>query len=115
MNDVSPLVSTVKLPDNKHGGSGMKKLIASAWEAQQISFESYKDGALVHSYSSYAVNTTDPLWIGLNWSGIDSLVISSTGDQWIMDDFTSSVVPIPAAVYLFASGLGLLGWFRRKA
>jgi hypothetical protein len=26
----------------------------------------------------------------------------------------SSVVPIPAAVYLFASGLGLLGWLRHK-
>jgi hypothetical protein len=27
----------------------------------------------------------------------------------------SSVVPIPAAVWLFGSGLGLLGWFRRRA
>jgi hypothetical protein len=26
----------------------------------------------------------------------------------------SSVVPIPAAVWLFGSGLGLLGWFRRR-
>jgi hypothetical protein len=25
-----------------------------------------------------------------------------------------SAIPIPAAVYLFASGLGLLGWFRRR-
>jgi hypothetical protein len=28
---------------------------------------------------------------------------------------SSALVPVPAAVWLFGSGLGLLGWFRRRA
>ena len=30
-------------------------------------------------------------------------------------DVAASVIPIPAAVWLFASGLGLLGWMRCRA
>ncbi len=28
---------------------------------------------------------------------------------------TAAVVPIPAAVWLFGSALGVMGWMRRKA
>jgi hypothetical protein len=31
-----------------------------------------------------------------------------------IDNVNANVVPIPAAVWLFGSGLGLLGWFRRR-
>jgi hypothetical protein len=34
--------------------------------------------------------------------------------SWTGDSITLNAVPIPAAVYLFGSGLGLLGWFRRR-
>jgi hypothetical protein len=34
--------------------------------------------------------------------------------NFTLTSFSISVVPIPAAVWLFGSGLGLLGWFRRR-
>ena len=39
----------------------------------------------------------------------------SGGDYAGVTTFTVQVVPIPAAVWLFGSALGLLGWLRRKA
>jgi hypothetical protein len=32
----------------------------------------------------------------------------------MLDNIAASVVPIPAAVWLFGSGLGLLGWMRKN-
>jgi len=46
---------------------------------------------------------------GLLWN--DS---SSGGGPRVETVMFSSAIPIPAAVWLFGSGLGLLGWFRRR-
>jgi hypothetical protein len=75
----------------------------SAYVEQEISFEGYRNGALVLSSGAYTLDTVTPQWIGLGWSGIDTLVIyNSSGTQWAMDDFT---VPEPATLSLFGSAL----------
>jgi hypothetical protein len=86
----------------------------SAWVDQDIFFEGYSDGELIHTSSVYQLTTTAPLWIGLDWSGIDQLVITKSAIHLVMDDLTYNVVPIPAAVWLFGSALAGLGWLRRK-
>ncbi|MDG2154841.1 MAG: PEP-CTERM sorting domain-containing protein [Gammaproteobacteria bacterium] len=39
---------------------------------------------------------------------------SGSEDVKLQGDLSAFVVPVPAAVWLFGSGLGLLGWMRRK-
>ncbi|MDP6616820.1 MAG: DUF1566 domain-containing protein [Gammaproteobacteria bacterium] len=47
--------------------------------------------------------------------GVGSYKFSSYYALAVHDgDIAASVVPIPAAVWLFGSGLGLLGWMRRR-
>jgi hypothetical protein len=82
----------------------------SVYVDQEISFEGYRNGALVRSSGAYTLDTLAPQWISLNWSGIDTLVIyNSSGTQWAMDEFT---VPEPATLALF--GGSLLGLFASR-
>lgn len=83
----------------------------SAWLDQEISFEGSRDGQVLYaSATSYVLDTTTPQWIGLDWSGIDTLVIyNSSGTQWAMDEFT---VPEPASAALV--GIALMGMMRAR-
>jgi len=57
-----------------------------------------------------------------DWLLLESFQVSSTcpltpcfvPEISLLDDISVSAVPIPAAVWLFGSGLGLLGFLRRK-
>ena len=70
---------------------------------------------------NYLLSTTpsgeNTSYCGLTCDTIDDLGAFTTdfeGSGIASPYWTLTVVPIPAAAYLFVSGLGLLGWFRRR-
>ncbi len=63
-----------------------------------IAFEFDNDG--------WRLPTSDG-WVGRGW-----LLPPGSVDDWLV---TATVVPVPAAAWLFGSALGLLGWMRRRA
>lgn len=97
-----------------------------SFPAAQAVFKGFRDGEQVYFYQMHLPLLNTPggrpepgglPFIDFNWTNIDSLYIQ--GDQInsgyeSMDNFTYSVVPIPPAVWLFGSALGLTGVMRRK-
>jgi hypothetical protein len=72
-------------------------------------------------YTAATRTVTDTNWhtetFGAEWSNLVQIDIYIVGGQQgsvSIDNFSAAVVPVPAAVWLFGSGLGLLGWFRRR-
>ncbi|MCP3908415.1 MAG: VPLPA-CTERM sorting domain-containing protein [Gammaproteobacteria bacterium] len=65
---------------------------------------------------------TDSSWhtesaFGAQWSDLTSVgiyITSGVPQTLTIDNFSASIVPIPAAVWLFGSALAGLGWLRRK-
>lgn len=90
----------------------------SAWLDQEISFEGSRGGRLLYrTDTSYVLDTAAPRWIGLAWSGIDTLAIyNSSGTPWAMDDFTlgANAVPEPATPALAGIALSGLALARRR-
>jgi len=92
------------------------------------------DGKQIHQFTLTLRTTdlsviTDNLLINTVNLGLDSFEPDQSGFYIILrnpglgiiqilasiDSYSATVVPIPAAVWLFGSGLGLLGWMKRKA
>lgn len=72
-------------------------------------------GTVTQSLTAGGHITFDASWAGLTSIDVEFNTTSGPGFSLIgVDNIKLQAVPVPAAVWLFASGLGLLGWVRRK-
>jgi hypothetical protein len=87
-------------------------LIISAYDSEMNLLESYNITSLANISTPGEVDGGG--FRGVTRNSFDISYFEVYGYVPVVDDLTFSVVPIPAAVWLFGSGLGLLGWMRRK-
>jgi hypothetical protein len=80
----------------------------TAFTAGDVVIDIYTTAGLV-SGASETMTITDT---GANIAYVIAEGVSP--DAVGFDNLVANTVPIPAAVWLFGSGLGLLGWFKRR-
>jgi hypothetical protein len=56
----------------------------------------------------------ETVMFGSEWLGLTNIEFSAYGCCALVDNIVVSNVPVPAAVWLFGSALGGLGWMRRR-
>jgi len=67
----------------------------------------------IELYFPYTISQYDNM--PATWDGTTLVFSNTVPPPEFHYDITFTAVPIPAAVWLFGSALGLLGWMRRKA
>lgn len=100
---------------------GSLQFHAGTWEVNNFSNET--SGQVLYlkkgTIDFLRVSWDEPTLTGLTEVAIGASVqekfqLGPNPIRWV-ESGTLTAVPIPAAVWLFGSGLGLLGWFRRKS
>ncbi len=96
--------------------AGLNFSLDSIWLGGAIFMQGFVAGGDTVTDTFFSFNQL--VMLDSSWSNLTSVVIS---DEWngfsyggTIDDITLTAVPIPAAVWLFGSGLGLLGFLRRR-
>ena len=114
------LFDTHGLPDPKL--KVKKGEVAPPPVSNDVTISAYLANVILGTYSQSGLGTGEQSWLVLALTGtvFDKIVVTSIAGFTKMDHFEVSElkavtpVPIPAALPLFAGGLGLMGWMARR-